>query len=73
MASQFTKLIVKESGIVDEETADTIGNVAEAVEKQADADRDASMTDRLKMAGLLRCASAEGLNFIYLQVEMLQG
>ena len=48
---QITKKVVKDSGLVDEETAGAIGSVADAVENQAEAGRDASVTDRLKMAG----------------------
>ncbi len=39
------------TGLVDEDTANIIEGVADAVENQADADRDASLTDRLKVAG----------------------
>ena len=42
-------MIAKESGVVDE---DLIEGVAEAVENQADASRDASVLDRLQMAGI---------------------
>ena len=48
---QISKKVVKDSGLVDEETAGAIGSVADAVENQAEAGRDASVTDRLKMAG----------------------
>lgn len=39
------------AGLVDEDTANIIEGVADAAENQASADRDASLTDRLKMAG----------------------
>lgn len=51
MTTKVTKLIVKESGLVDEDTAAIIEGVADGIENQADAGRDASITDRLKMAG----------------------
>lgn len=51
LASQVTKLVVKQSGLVDEETAEIVGGVADAVQNQAEAGRDASIADRLKMAG----------------------
>ena len=51
LASQVTKLVVKQSGVVDEETAEIVGGVADAVQNQAEAGRDASIADRLKMAG----------------------
>ena len=38
-------------GIVDEDTANVIEGVADAAQNQAEADRDATITDRLKMAG----------------------
>lgn len=38
-------------GIVDENTADIIEGVADAAENQAEAGRDATIADRLKMAG----------------------
>lgn len=48
---QLSKKAVQESGLVDEDTADIVSGVADAVENQAEAGRDASVTDRLKMAG----------------------
>ena len=48
---QITKKAVNESGLVDEDTANVISSVADAAENQAEAGRDASITDRLKMAG----------------------
>ena len=36
---------------MDEDTANIVEGVADAVENQASADRDASLADRLKMAG----------------------
>lgn len=51
LASQVTKLVVKESGLVDEETAEMVGGAADAVQNQAEASRDATIADRLKMAG----------------------
>ena len=38
-------------GIVDEDTANVLEGVADAAQNQAEADRDATITDRLKMAG----------------------
>ena len=49
---QLSKKAVQESGLVDEDTADIVSGVADAVENQAEAGRDASVTDRLKMAGM---------------------
>ena len=46
------KKAVKESGVVDADTANTVCSVADAAENQAEAGRDASVTDRLKMAGM---------------------
>lgn len=43
-------MIAKESGVVDE---DLVDGVADAVENQADASRDATLSDRLRMAGVL--------------------
>ena len=40
------------TGIVDEDTADVLESVADAAQNQAEADRDATVTDRLKMAGI---------------------
>ena len=42
---------MKESGLVDDDVEKVVEGGADAVEKQADASRDASATDRLKMAG----------------------
>ena len=39
------------TGLVDEDTANIVEGVADAAENQASADRDATLTDRLKMAG----------------------
>ena len=41
-------------GIVDEDTANVIEGVADAAQNQAEADRDATIADRLKMAGKQR-------------------
>ena len=51
LAAQMTKLVVKESGLVDEETAEMVGGAADAVQNQAEAGGDATIADRLKMAG----------------------
>ena len=37
---------------VDEDVVNVVEGVADAVENQADADRDATLSDRLKMAGM---------------------
>ena len=37
---------------MDDDTADLIGSGIDAVENQANADRDATLSDRLKMAGM---------------------
>lgn len=42
--------MVKDSGVVDEDTANVISAVADAAENQVEAGRDASVTDRIKMA-----------------------
>ena len=47
----WANLTVVASGLVDEDTANIVEGVAGAVENQASADRDASLADRLKMAG----------------------
>ena len=51
LAAKITKIVVKNSGLVDEETADIISGVADAAENQAEAGRDATITDRLKIGG----------------------
>lgn len=43
--------MIKDTGLVDEETAGVISSVADAAENQGEAGRDATITDRLKMAG----------------------
>ena len=48
---------------MDEETAGVIGSVADAAEKQADAGRDASFTDRVKMAS--ECFNRLHTKFVY--------
>lgn len=53
LAAKITKIVAKNSGLVDDETADIISAVADAAENQAEAGRDATITDRLKMGG--RC------------------
>ena len=42
---------MKESGLVDDDVANVVEGTADAAEKQADASRDTSAKDRLKMAG----------------------
>ena len=37
---------------VDEDVVNVVEGVTDAVENQADADRDATLSDRLKMAGM---------------------
>ena len=62
---QLSKKAVQESGLVDEDTADIVSGVADAVENQAEAGRDASVTDRLKMASMryhITIAFRESLN-----------
>lgn len=51
LSTKIMKHIVRESGLVDDDVADIVEGVADAVENQADASRDASIGDRLKMAG----------------------
>ncbi|KAL5481861.1 hypothetical protein EMCRGX_G022121 [Ephydatia muelleri] len=51
LAAKITKIVAKNSGLVDDETADIISAVADAAENQAEAGRDATITDRLKMGG----------------------
>lgn len=51
MTTKVTKMITKESGLIDDSTAEIIEGVADAVENQADAGHDASIADRVKMAG----------------------
>lgn len=51
LAAKITKIVAKNSGLVDDQTADIISGVADAAEKQAEADRDATISDRLKMGG----------------------
>ncbi len=48
---QASKSALKDSGLVDDDTAQLVGGALDAVENQAEAGRDASMADRLKMAG----------------------
>lgn len=48
---QYITLYQYCTGLVDENTASIIEGAADAAENQASADRDASITDRLKMAG----------------------
>ena len=43
--------MIKDAGVVDEQTAGAISSAADAVENQVEAGRDATITDRLKMAG----------------------
>ena len=45
---KVSKMVAKETGVVDDGVIDA---VAEAAENQADADPNASITDRVKMAG----------------------
>ena len=49
--ARITSFFVRESGLVDDDVAKVVEGVADAVENQADASGDASVTDRLKMAG----------------------
>lgn len=49
--SQTSKSALKDTGLVDDSTADLVGGAMDAVENQAEAGRDASVADRLKMAG----------------------
>ena len=49
LATKVTKLVIKNSGL-DEDTVDVLEGTADVVENQADAGRDATLTDRLKMA-----------------------
>lgn len=42
---------MKDSGIVDEDTANIIEGVADGVKDQAEADHNTSLKDRAKMAG----------------------
>ena len=51
VGAQITKKFVRDSGLVDENTANIVEGVAGGVQNQAEASRDASVTDRLKMAG----------------------
>ena len=39
-------------GVVDEDTANIVEGVADAAQNQAEADRDATIADRLKTAGM---------------------
>ncbi len=48
---QASKSALKDSGLVDDDTAQLVGGVMDAVENQAEAGRDASIADRLKMVG----------------------
>ncbi len=48
---QGSKAALKNSGIVDDDTANLIGGAVDMVENQAEAGRDATVADRLKMAG----------------------
>ena len=49
--STCTNILYNPAG-VDEDVVNVVEGVADAVENQADADRDATLTDRLKMGGL---------------------
>ena len=42
---------MKDSGIVDEDTANIVEGVADGVKDQAEADHNTSLKDRAKMAG----------------------
>ena len=48
---QITKKAIQDTGLVDEDIANIVSATAEAVQNQAEAGRDASFKDRLKMAG----------------------
>lgn len=65
MGAEIAKKFVKDSGLVDDQTAGVLEGVADGIENQAEADRDASMTDRLKMASELKpCSIINTLQFI---------
>ena len=51
VGSEIVKKFVKDSGIVDDDTANILEGVADTVEHQAEAGRDTSITDRVKMGG----------------------
>ncbi len=55
VGSDIVKKFAKDSGIVDDDTAGIMEGVADGVKNQAEADRDASVTDRLKMASKSSC------------------
>ena len=55
VGSDIVKKFAKDSGIVDDDTAGILEGVADGVKNQAEADRDASVTDRLKMASKSSC------------------
>ncbi len=49
---QASKSVLKDSGLVDDDTAQLlVGGALDAVENQAEAGRNASWADRLKMVG----------------------
>ena len=47
----FDTVVITHAG-VDEDAVNIVEGVADAVENQANADRDATLSDRLKMAGM---------------------
>ena len=49
LATKVSKLVIKNSGL-DDDTANALEGVTDAAENQAEAGRDASLTDRVKMA-----------------------
>ena len=49
--SGIVKKFVKDSGLVDDQTANIIEGAADAVQDQAEADHNTSLADRAKMAG----------------------
>ena len=49
IATKVTKLVAKNSGL-DEDTVNVVEGVADAAENQAEAGRDATLADRVKMA-----------------------
>ena len=48
---------------VDEDVVKVVEGVADAVENQAEAGRDATMTDRLKMAGIYSYTFTKNIRF----------
>jgi len=68
-----TKLVVKNSGL-DEDTVNVIEDVADAAENQADAGRDATLADRVKMAaGDTAGIVGDNVDNQYVSVRLLEG